>query len=129
MDKNDKKVLVVEDDDLLRKLMVEQLTGKYPVIAASDGEEAIKQIEAERPGMIVLDLLLPKLDGFGVLEKLRTLADSALAATPVLVVSNLNDSMNILRAKQYKVLEYYVKSDVNFGILVNRITRYFRDGT
>ena len=124
-----KTILVVEDDELLRKIMIDQLTRLgFAVISAADGEQAIQQIEQQRPGIIVLDLLLPKLDGFGVLKRLRASPDAELAKTAVLVVSNLSDAKSIQSAKDYGVLEYYLKSDVELGILGNRITRYFTQG-
>jgi DNA-binding response OmpR family regulator len=127
---SDKKILVVEDDELLRKIIIDQLTSLgYLVLPAADGEEAIQQAEKNKPGIIVLDLLLPKLDGFGVLKKLRSSADPELAKTAVLVVSNLSDSNSIQWAKDYGVLEYYIKSDIELGILGNRIERYFTQGT
>ncbi len=124
-----KKILVVEDDDLLRRIITNQLSANYTIISAADGEEALQQTESQRPDIIVLDLLLPKLDGFGFLEKLRNSPDPVLAKTVVLVVSNLSDPKNIERASQYKVLEYYIKSDLQLGILLNRVNRYFAQGT
>jgi DNA-binding response OmpR family regulator len=123
-----KKVLVVEDDDFLRKLMIEQLSEKYVVVSARDGEEAVKSIIAENPDLLVLDLLLPKLDGFSVLQQLRDMADPKKANMPVLVVSNLASQERVDKARQYGILEYYIKADINFGILTKRIERYFQTG-
>ncbi len=125
MSYSDKKILVVEDDDMLRKIVVDQLSSTFNVIPVKDGEEAVAQIEQSKPDVIVLDLLLPKLDGFGVLAKLRAMSDPFIAITPVLVVSNLSDQASIKKAEEYKVLEYYIKSDISMGILTNRIKRIF----
>lgn len=128
MSYSDKKILVVEDDDMLRNLILSQLIGRYLVVPASDGEEALHQVEASRPDLIVLDLLLPKIDGFKFLEKLRAMPEQVLAKTPVLVVSNLSDNESIERANKYKVEAYFMKSDVTMGILTKRIDRICNAG-
>ncbi len=127
MDLN-KKILVVEDDAELRKIIIDQLIDEYVITSAEDGEDAIAQIAANRPDAIVLDLLLPKLDGFGVLEKLRAMPEQELAHIPVVVVSNLSDQASMDKANQYHIEEYFVKSDINFGTLSNRIKRLFTIG-
>ncbi len=124
-----KTILVVEDDDMLRDIIIGQLSLKYPVIPARDGEEAAAKVESDKPGIVILDLLLPKLDGFGFLEKLRSSPDPETAKTAVLVVSNFSDQSRIDRAKEFGVLEYYIKSDIQMGILINRVNRYFTQGT
>ncbi len=122
-------ILVVEDDDLLRKVIIDQLTIKYPAIPARDGKEALELATSHKPGIIILDLLMPKLDGFGFLKQLRNSPDPDLAQTAILVVSNLSDPSSIEMTKQYGVLEYYIKSDIQAGLLLNRVTRYFTQGT
>lgn len=122
-----KKILVVEDDDLLRRTLAEQLSSSYVVAEAGDGEQALKLIHQFRPDVIALDLLLPVLDGFQVLKALRDLSDPVLAQTPVLVVSNLSDSKSIELAGNYKVLAYYTKAEVRMGTIVNRIKQLFEE--
>lgn len=128
MDFQKKKVLVVEDDQLLRKIIIGQLSLKYLTIPAGDGQSALEQVEIQKPDIVVLDLMLPKLDGFGFLEKLRASPDPEWAKIPVLVASNLSDSKSIQRAKEYGILEYYIKADIGSGTLLNRINRYFTQG-
>jgi CheY-like chemotaxis protein len=123
MEYSDKKILVVEDDDMLRNIIISQLIGRYLVVPARDGEEALRQVELSRPNLIVLDLLLPKIDGFGVLEKLRAMPDPALAQTSVLIITNLTDKESMGRAAKFKVEAYFMKADVTMGILTKRIDR------
>lgn len=125
MDSSDKKVLIVEDDDMLRGVLVTQMRARYLVMQAKNGDDALAQINTGRPDAIVLDLLMPKTDGFKVLEKLRAHPDKSLAATPVVVVSNLNDPQSISRAESYKIEAYFTKADVTMGTLVNRVRRIF----
>jgi CheY-like chemotaxis protein len=128
MEYTDKKILIVEDDDMLRNIILSQLIGRYLVVPAKDGEEAIRQIELNRPDLIVLDLLLPKTDGFKVLERLRAMTDPIVAKTPVVVVSNLTDDKSIERAKKYNVEAYFMKADVTMGILTRRIDKICTSG-
>lgn len=129
MANQNKKILVVEDDDMLRKILIDQFSQKYTTVAARDGLEALEQVKSQKPDMIILDLLMPRLDGFGFLEKLRHLPEPDLAKTAVMVVSNFSDQSSIDRTKGYGVIEYYIKSDVQMGILINRINRYFSQGS
>jgi CheY-like chemotaxis protein len=125
MDVSTKKILVVEDDDLLRNIIVNQLSTQYQVLSAADGEGGWNEAQSKKPDLVILDLLMPNLDGFGFLKRLRNFADPNLAKIPVIVVSNLSDPQSIDRAKQLNILEYYVKSDVQLGTLQHRIERYF----
>lgn len=120
---NQKKVLVVEDDNMLRNIIMSQLTPAYKVLAARDGEEAMQIITSQQPNLIILDLLLPKVGGFAVLERLRALPDKALAETPVIIVTNLADPQNVERAKQYGVVAYYTKADITLSALVVSVNK------
>jgi CheY-like chemotaxis protein len=122
---SDKKILIVEDDDMLRNIVFDQLKDKYLVIIAKDGQEALDQIELSKPDLIILDLLLPKVDGFTILEKLRANPDPVVAGTPVVVVSNLSDQESVQRAEQYKIVAYFMKVDVSMGSLTRMIERVF----
>jgi CheY-like chemotaxis protein len=122
-----KNVLVVEDDDLLRSIVLSQLVGSYLASLAGDGEEAWEIIKKNPPDLIVLDLLLPKLDGFGLLERIRTCPNPAIAKIPVIVVSNLSDAESVKRARQYNIEEYFAMVDITLKILLNRVDRVFRE--
>ena len=123
MPNQNKTILVVEDDDMLRTLLMEQIVNKYIAVPAKDGQEAIDQITQKQPDLIILDLLLPKVDGFQVLETLRAMPDPKVAATPVIIVSNLSDDASIEKAQSYKIEAYFTKSDVTLGSLIHRIER------
>ena len=79
-------ILVVDDDDDFREALSEVLTeAGYPVQQAENGEVALSRAAAESPGMVLLDLKMPVLDGWGVMERMR--ADPKSAAIPILVLS------------------------------------------
>jgi CheY-like chemotaxis protein len=81
-----KRVLVVDDDDDMRELMVMLLGGSYEVAAARDGAEGLEMARRLRPDLVVLDLLMPRMHGFEVCQKIR--ADEALKAVKVLISSS-----------------------------------------
>ena|SRR6185369_17593235 len=122
MDNSQKKVLVVEDDDALRNILVDTLnTNNYQIYQAPDGEEAIKLIVDQKPHLILLDLLLPKLDGFKVLDRLRHYPDPEIAETQVIVLSNLWTDKDILRAQALKIDAYFVKANTNLSDVFEKI--------
>jgi len=82
---------------------------KFEVLTAKDGEEGLRVALAERPDVILLDILLPRMDGMTMLRKLRE--DAWGKRTPVMVLSNLSDASRVLEAMQSGVYDFLVKSD------------------
>lgn len=122
MENSQKKVLVVEDDDALRDILVDRLNlNNYQIFQAADGEEAIKLSVDQKPHLILLDLLLPKLDGFKVLERLRHYPEPKIAETKVIVLSNLWSDKDILRAQALKIDAYFVKANTNLEDVFEKI--------
>jgi CheY-like chemotaxis protein len=79
-------ILVVDDDDDFRAALCEVLQqAGYPVVEAGSGEEALLRLEEETPGLVLLDLKMPGIDGWGVIERMR--ADARWAPVPVLILS------------------------------------------
>lgn len=106
-----KKIMVVEDDPAMREIVSHKLLSHgFEVKQAEDGKQAIDLIAQEKPDLILLDLVLPEVDGFHVLENLRNSADKQLAATPVIVLSNLWSSKDILSTQALKIQAYMVKA-------------------
>ena len=106
-----KKIVVVEDDLAMREIVVHKLSAKgFYVKEADNGQKGLELIETEKPNLVLLDLMMPELDGFGVLELLRKNPDKKLAATPVIVLSNLWSNEDILKAKSLGVVDFLVKA-------------------
>lgn len=123
MTENKRKVLiVVEDDGLLRRILSDKLRAMgFEVFQAEDGQEALNQILDKKPSLILLDLLIPKVDGFVVLEKIRSYPDKQIANTPVVVLSNLWSDRDILRVKALKIDEYFVKANTDMEQVFEKI--------
>tara|TARA_B100000745_G_C19864886_1_gene288007 strand:+ start:110 stop:475 length:366 start_codon:yes stop_codon:yes gene_type:complete len=115
-----KKVLVAEDDEALGSILKIKLKDAgYEMILAVDGQEAIEKVSTEKPDLILLDLLMPKKDGYQVLQELKASAD--WKNIPVLVTSNLSRPIEIDRIKQLGALDYVIKSNESLDQLVNKI--------
>jgi two-component system, OmpR family, alkaline phosphatase synthesis response regulator PhoP len=122
MDNKPKKILVVEDDADLRNILIDGLKPlNYQIVPAEDGEQAMELLLDQKPDLVLLDLLLPKLDGFKVLERLRQYPDKVIAETKVIVLSNLWSDKDILRAQALKVDEYYVKANTNLEDVFKKV--------
>jgi OmpR family response regulator RpaB len=123
MEISQKKILVVEDDKALMDILSDKLKGSfnYNILQAGDGEQAVAIIFSQKPDLVLLDLLLPKMDGFGVLEKIRKEADASISSIKVIILSNLWSNKDILRAKALMIDEYYVKANTNLDDVMTKV--------
>lgn len=115
-----KFILVVEDDPILKNLLGHTLAGKYQTLYASDGNEAIALFEQYKPAILLLDLMLPTMDGFAVLQTIRARTDG-LKAVPIIVVSNLGQEKDVERAKSLGATDYLIKAEVSIEEIVAKI--------
>jgi len=114
------KIVVADDDRMFRKAAETTLRRQgYAVTTASDGEEALQLIRAERPDIIVLDLIMPKLQGFDVLQVLKQ--DSVTAAIPVIVLSSLTQEQDKQEALDLGAVAYFNKTTFSLGELVKQV--------
>ncbi|MBI5798915.1 MAG: response regulator [Candidatus Yonathbacteria bacterium] len=123
MDANKKKVIIVEDDEHISKVYEIKLAKEgFETSLARDGEEAVAKITMERPSLILLDLMIPKKDGFGVLEDIKKVPE--LAGIPVIVLSNLGQKADQDRALALGANEYLVKVDYPIQEIVGKVKGY-----
>jgi DNA-binding response OmpR family regulator len=113
-------ILVVEDDPILKNLLGHTFAGKYQTLYANDGEQAIGFLEQYKPSLLLLDLMMPKMDGFAVIEAVRARTDE-LKDTPIIVVSNLGAEKDKERALGLGATAYLVKADVAIEEIVAKI--------
>ncbi len=116
-----KKILIIEDDLFLQGLEATKLKKDgYDIVTAVNSKEAFKIIDGgEKIDMILLDLLLPEVDGFMILEKIRD--NKALLTVPVIVFSNLSEEKDIARAQKLGISEFMVKSNFTLDELTKKI--------
>lgn len=118
-----KFILVVEDDPILKNLLGHTFAGKYQTLYASDGNEALALFDQYKPAIVLLDLMLPTMDGFAVLEAIRTRTDE-LKDVPIIVVSNLGQESDKERAKSLGASEYLVKAEVSVEEIVAKMQTF-----
>jgi DNA-binding response OmpR family regulator len=115
-----KKILFIEDESALQKTFGDILGKKgYRVVKALDGESGLKLAKGERPDLILLDLILPKMDGFGVLKGLK--ASEETKSIPVIILTNLEETEDIQKALELGATTYLVKSSYTLEEVVNKI--------
>jgi CheY-like chemotaxis protein len=113
-------ILLAEDDRILRKAGEATLKKKgYTVIAAVDGEDALAKAREHKPDLILLDVIMPKLQGFEVLASLKQ--DASTRDIPVIMLSNLQEESDIRKAADAGALGYLVKSNVQLDTLTAKV--------
>ena len=114
------RVLVAEDDRFLRRAAEARLRQQgFNVLTAADGEEALKVAQAELPDIILLDLIMPKLQGFEVLRTLK--GSAATARIPVIVMSNLSQDSDRAQCMEGGAAAYLVKANLSLQDLVKAV--------
>lgn len=116
-------ILVVEDDAFLLKAYQIKLTGAgFTVLSATDGVEALELLKSQKPDLILLDLVMPRLDGYGTLTEIKK--DPALQNIPVIVASNLGQDDEISKVKSLGATDFITKSDLSMSDLVTKLNDY-----
>ena len=115
-----KKILVAEDEPILNKALSEFLTeAGFEIISAFDGGEAAELAKAEKPDLILLDIILPKKDGYEVLDELRS--DEKTTKIPIILLTNLESAENIQKAFDKGATTYLVKSNYKLEDIAKKI--------
>ena len=117
-----KKVLIVEDEELIGDLLQKKLRQEgYYASVAIDGEAALKQIREEKPDIVLLDIVLPRLNGFEVLSELKK--DEELRQIPVIIISNSGQPDEIEKAKELGVRDWLVKTEFDPREVLEKVQR------
>lgn len=118
-----KKILIVEDEKpIARSCELKLVNAGFQVKIVSNGEEALAILEKEPFDLILLDLIMPKLNGFRVLEELKLRNNP----TPVIVTSNLMQQADVAHATSLGARDYFVKSDTALASIVGYVGDFFR---
>jgi len=119
-------VLIVEDDAQLANILrVKLVSSGLSAVIARDGVEAMEAIKKQSPRLILLDLLLPKKDGFEVLRALGE--ENLLGVVPVLIVSNFYSEDKIEQGKALGAVDYFAKAKVSTAELVDNVKKYLAE--
>jgi len=116
-----KTILIVEDDTILRDLISQKLRKEndYEIVEAVDGEEGLKKAREVKPDIILLDLILPGIDGFGVLEQIKK--DPEIAKIPVVILSNLGQKEEIEKGMSLGATDFLIKAHFTLSEIVKKI--------
>ena len=123
MNDTQKKVLIIEDDAQISKVYDIQLTKEGIItMLAHNGEEAMILLAKDNPDIIILDLMIPRKDGFWVLNEIRQ--NHEYSDVPVVVISNLGQDVDRARAMELGATEYLVKIDNSIQSIVDKVKGY-----
>ena len=123
-----KKVLIVEDDFLLLEILSKKfIKSGFDVNIAINGEECMKVLKSRKPDIIILDIVMPVMDGFEGLQQMRSLAE--LSSIPVIVLSNLGREEDVQKAKSMGAKDFLVKSNFTTQEIVDKVSNMLKSKT
>ena len=121
-----KRILLVEDDDALANVYVTRLQAEgFDIRRINNGEEALATVMTYQPDLVLLDIMMPKVSGFDVLDRLRRTPQTA--KTKVIMLTALSQESDKQRAEQLGVDDYLVKSQVVIADVVDRIRQHLAE--
>ena len=125
MSQNKKKVLLVEDDktiSLMYKIKIE--TGGFEVLTADNGADGLELAKKQKPDIVMLDVILPQLDGFSVLEELKK--DASTKNIPVVMLTNLGTEEDKEKGEKLGAADYLVKASLTPAQVEEKIKQYLK---
>jgi DNA-binding response OmpR family regulator len=118
-----KKILIIEDEKTLARALELKLTrAGFLVSVVFNGEDGTKLLETETFALILLDLIMPKVDGFAVLRELNEMKDH----TPVIVLTNLSQENDMMSAKEFGAKEFFIKSNTPIATIVEQVRKLLK---
>ena len=121
-----KRVLIVEDEPLLGNLLKQRLTKEgFAVTLVRDGEEAFRSLQAEIPDLVLLDIILPKVSGFELMERIQSDPVLGERKIPIVVISNLGQEGDVQKGQELGAIGYLVKAQLSIEDLVAKVKEFF----
>lgn len=118
-----KKLLLAEDERAIAKALQLKLSlSGFEVEVASNGEEALALIKTKKFDLLLLDIMMPKMDGFTVMEEMKKLKNK----TPVIVLSNLSQEDDADRAKKLGAVDFCIKSNTPLAEIIEKIKKFLK---
>lgn len=114
------KILFIEDEPMLQKTLGDILQQEgYEILVAYDGKVGLEMVQKEKPDLVLLDLILPKMDGFAVLQEMRK--NPATKEIPVIVLTNLEGTSDVERVLELGATTYLVKANYDLQDVVAKV--------
>lgn len=121
------KIICAEDDKLISASLIEGFTAAgFEAIPAYDGEEAMTKIKESMPDVVLLDIMMPKLDGLGVVWELK--ANPETAQLPVVMLTNLSDPETLSKILEAGVTDYLLKSEQTIDQIIDKVKEVMARG-
>lgn len=122
-----KRIVIVEDSQEIREMYEMKLqSGGYEILTAEDGELGEILIKKEKPDLVLLDIMLPKKDGYDIMKDMK--ADgSGVGEIPVIVISNLSSKEDAVEAKKLGAVDYLIKADLTPADVLQRVDMFFKN--
>jgi len=115
-----KKILIVDDERTLVEILKNKFNKSgFQIVVAYDGEEGLKKIKEEKPDLVLLDVVMPKMDGITMLQVLRQ--GKLNQDTPVILLTNLDDAGRVAEAAKLGVYDFLVKADWHIDDVVKKV--------
>lgn len=116
------KILLVEDDGFLREIIFKRLVNEgFDVVEAEDGEKALIEVNRGDFDVVLLDIILPNINGFEVLEKIKSNENEKIKNLPVIMLSNLGQETDIEKAMSMGASNYLVKAHFTTDEIIGKI--------
>ncbi|MFA5995098.1 MAG: response regulator [Patescibacteria group bacterium] len=122
------KILLVEDDEMLHDMYTQKFKNHgYTVVSAYNGADGVKLAEAEQPDLILLDVIMPKMDGFVALKKMRK--NPATVNIPVILLTNLGQEEDVKKGKELGADDYFIKANHTPQEVVDKVDNLLKSKT
>ncbi|XOB40177.1 MAG: response regulator [Candidatus Nealsonbacteria bacterium] len=117
-----KKILLIEDEDIMINLLEKKLTQEgYDVTVTKNGEEGLKSMREIKPDIILLDLVMPKMGGFEVMEEMNK--DPELKKIPIIIISNSGQPVELGKAKELGAKDWLIKTEFDPQEVLDKVAK------
>ena len=117
-----KKILIIEDEEIMINLLQRKLTTEgYEISVAKDGEEGIRAMQEVRPDLVLLDIIMPKMGGFEVMEEMNK--NKKLEKIPIIVISNSGQPVELDRAQKLGAKDWLVKTEFDPQEVIDKVVK------
>lgn len=119
------KIVLIEDEaNIVEMYTLKFKEAGFEIVSSTDGETGLGLIKKEKPDIILLDVMMPKMDGFAVLAEIKK--DLELKDTPVLLLTNLGQKADMEKGKQLGAVDYVVKASLTPAQIVEKTKQYLK---
>lgn len=117
-----KKILIIEDEELINGLLEKKLSQQgYSVKVANDGQEGLEALKEERPDIVLLDIIMPRKNGFEVMEEMQK--EGWLKDVPVIIISNSGQPVELDRAKKLGAKDWLIKTEFDPQEVIEKVKK------